>query len=140
MKVIPNNQTLILAGERGHGGGPRTALGQPTDGSSGSVLKTVTIMTALPDTTLVYLRADYSPRANSSPRTDAPSSRSVAVATPRNPTSIYTGSGGAGNGLPGPTRDAHGNLRAQSRDVGLYAQTQLLLTSTAETAHVDVHA
>jgi hypothetical protein len=135
MKVIPSNQTLILAGERGHIAPSRPALGSaPHDGTSGSVLKTVTIMTALPDTTFVYLRADYSPRDA------APSARSVAVAMPPKPPSTYARSDSAANRSPGALRDAYGNLRAQSRHVELYAQTQLLLTSTTDTAHIDVHA
>jgi hypothetical protein len=133
MKVTPNNQTLILAGERDHRASPRAALALALpDGSSGSVLKTVTIMTALPDTTLVYMRADYSPHAEaSSPRS---------VAAPPKPAPTYPLSYGAANRSPGALRDACGNLRAQSRHVELYAQTQLLLASTAETAHIDVHA
>ena len=133
MKVTPQNQTLILAGEREHRVPPRSplALALPDD-SSGSVLKTVTIMTALPDTTLVYMRADYSPRS------DASSARSVATA-PR-PVSPYTRSGGAADRSPGALRDAYGNPRAQGRHVELYAQTQLLVASTAEAAHIDVHA
>jgi len=136
MKVIPSNQTLILAGERGHIAPSRAALGSALhDSTSGSVLKTVTIMTALPDTTLVYLRADYSP-----PRDAATSARSVAIAMPPKPPSTYTRSDSAANRSPGALRDAYGNLRAQSRHVELYAQTQLLLTSTTATAHIDVHA
>jgi hypothetical protein len=43
MKVTPNNQTLILAGERGYGVPSRGALVSALpDGSRGSVLKTVT--------------------------------------------------------------------------------------------------
>ena len=133
MKVTPNNQTLILAGERDHRAPPRAALALALpDGSSGSVLKTVTIMTALPDTTLVYMRADYSPRA------DASSARSVATAPM--PATPCTRSGGAPDRSPGAMRDAYGNLRAQRRHVELYAQTQLLLASTAQAAHIDVHA
>jgi hypothetical protein len=133
MKVTPNNQTLILASERGHGVAPRAPLALAmADGSSGSVLKTVTIMTALPDTTLVYLRADYSPRA------DATSPRSIAA--PPQPALTYTRSDGVANRVPGALRDSYGNPRAQSRHVELYAQTQLLLTSITETAHIDVHA
>ena len=78
MKVTPNNQTLILAGERGYGVPSRGALVSALpDGSSGSVLKTVTIMTALPDTTLIYLRADYAPPADYSLAADAPSQPTV---------------------------------------------------------------
>jgi hypothetical protein len=135
MKVTPNNQTLILAGERGYGVPSRAALASALpDGSSGSVLKTVTIMTALPDTTLVYLRADYSPPA------DAPSPRFIA--TDPKPALTYAPSDSAAIRAPGALRDAYGNPRAQSRQVELYAQTQLLLTSTAtaETAHIDVRA
>jgi hypothetical protein len=139
MKVTPNNQTLILAGERGYGIPSRGALvSSLPDGSSGSVLKTVTIMTALPDTTLVYLRADYSPPGDYSPPADAPSSRSIATAP--KPALTYARSDSAANRAPGAPRDAYGNPRAQSRHVELYAQTQLLLTSTAETAHIDVRA
>ena len=139
MKVTPNNQTLILAGERGYGPPSRGALVSALpDGSSGSVLKTVTIMTALPDTTLIYLRADYAPPADYSLAADAPSSRSIATAP--QPALTYARTDSAANRGPGALRDAYGNPRAQSRHVELYAQTQLLLTSTAETAHIDVRA
>lgn len=133
MKVTPNNQTLILAGERDHRAPARAALAlaRPDD-SNGSVLKTITIMTALPDTTLVYMRADYSPHAEASSPTS--------VATPQRTVPTYTRSDAATNRSPGALRDAYGNLRAQSRHVDLYAQTQLLLASTAGTAHIDVHA
>jgi hypothetical protein len=133
MKVTPNNQTLILAGERGDGVPSRGALASALpDGSRASVLKTVTIMTALPDATLVYLRADYSPPA------DAPSARFIATAP--KPALTYARSDSAANWPPGALRDAYGNPRAQSRRVELYAQTQLLLTSTPKTAQIDVHA
>ena len=133
MKVAPNNQTLILAGEREHRVPPRAALGSALpDDSGGSVLKTVTIVTALPDTTLVYMRADYSPRG------DAPSARSVA--TPPRAASIYSPSDEARSRPPGALRDAYGNLRVQSRHVELYARTQLLLANTPPMAHIDVHA
>jgi hypothetical protein len=61
MKAIPSNQTLILANERGVSGGrPAAALGHAARiGSGDSVLKRVTIVAAHPDTTLVYLQADY---------------------------------------------------------------------------------
>lgn len=63
MKVAPSNQTLILASERGTRG---ASLGEDKDAapapSAANTLQRVTMVTALPDSTLVYLRADYAPR------------------------------------------------------------------------------
>jgi hypothetical protein len=139
MKVTPNNQTLILAGERGYGVPSRGALVSAVpDGARGSVLKTVTIMTALPDTTLVYLRADYSPSADYSLPADARSPWSIATAP--KPALAYARTDSTANRGSGALRDAYGNPRAQSRHVELYAQTQRLLTSTANAVHIDVRA
>lgn len=65
MKVTPSNQTLILANE-GPAGTPaqsalRSAMQSVPGADSGgdSVLQRVTIVTAHPDSTMVYMQADY---------------------------------------------------------------------------------
>ena len=136
MKVTPSNQTLILASERGvRGGDARRATSEAQSGSSpAAVLQRVTVMTALPDSTLVYLRADYAPQAERVPAT-------VTVASQQS----------FGTSLARPltvSKDAYGNpqsrvdgarvlpLRPEER----YAQTQRILATPPSAAQLDVHA
>ena len=59
MKIAPSNQTLILAGE-GSAGKSAVAPRQNADSPANApLLQRVTVVTALPDSTTVYVHADY---------------------------------------------------------------------------------
>ncbi len=133
MKVIPSNQTPILANERGVSGGrPAAALGHaPGIGSGDSVLTRVTIVAAHPDTTLVYLQADYASAEHSAGRT-----QSVNAASPGAVVAIIPKSGGL---APAP-QAPRSFPQALNRGVGLYASTQRILADAPATVHIDVHA
>jgi hypothetical protein len=119
VNVIPSNQTLILAGERG----TRGAVG-------GSVLQRVTIVASRPDDTLLYLRADYS--ANSS--TAEYAERAASSLTAPAGTAMVTVAGRAVTVSP-----RSGGPYGGSRGIELYASTQRNLTART-VANVDVHA
>jgi hypothetical protein len=167
VKVIPSNQTLILAGEQvSQGPKPGTDGGQGlnTAASGGAMLRRVTMMTALPDSTLVYVRADYAPAADAA-RGSVVATQPKSIASSAQAGSVEGGAfGAASNGalvtLPrsaqsGPTgisdtsRDVHGNpqsisghgaLSSYLRPEEQYAQTQRLLAAAPPALHLDVHA
>ena len=131
MKVIPSNQTLILANERGVSGGrPAAALGDaPRIGSGDSVLQRVTIVAARSDTTLIYLQADYASAEPSSGRAQSVDAPGAVVAT-------ILKSGGLARAPQAPRSFP----QALNRGVGLYASTQRILAEAPVTVHIDVHA
>jgi len=131
MKVIPSNQTLILANERGVSGGrPAAALGDaPRIGSGDSVLQGVTIVAARSDTTLIYLQADYASAEPSSGRAQSVDAPGAVVAT-------IPKSGGLARAPQAP----RSSPQALNRGVGLYASTQRILAEAPVTVHIDVHA
>jgi hypothetical protein len=61
VKITPSSQTLILAGERRGSSNPTGATSASKAGATGSRLSRLTIVATQPDTSVVYLRADYSP-------------------------------------------------------------------------------
>jgi hypothetical protein len=83
LKILPSNQSLILAGEPG---GPRGR-----EPAGGAALQRVTIMTARQESTLV-IQADYYSRDGALPfdSNDAPPSRSAAISSYLNPIELYT--------------------------------------------------
>lgn len=116
MKILPANQTLILAAEREPSVVPRDAAGQVLGAS---------LVAAKPDAPVLYLRADYSPSEDAapdrnivpSPSRQAPGGRAV---TPRSST-----------GRSGPQ---------SFRQAALYAETQRLPLAEALTPYLDVYA
>ena len=137
MKVIPSNQTLILANERGVSGGrPAAALGDaPRIGSGDSVLQRVTIVAARSDTTLIYLQADYASAEPSSGRAQSVDAPGAVVAT------ILKSGGLADYAFAEPSPQAPRSFpQALNRGVGLYASTQRILAEAPVTVHIDVHA
>jgi hypothetical protein len=164
VKVTPSNQTLILASERpGSGARSGTPLDRAlNDASVGAVLKRVTIVAARPDTTVVYLRADYSSEADKAPaKQDPPSGNAAPPLLPRISAAPQTGSPAAETAAipsgalvalaksPGAQRDAYGNLQPANRDAAVssslppaeqYARTQRILTEAPLTARIDVRA
>jgi hypothetical protein len=152
VKVNPLNQTLILASERrGQSEKSGTTLDQAfSAASSGGVLKRVTIVAAQPDSSLLYLRADYASSDDSHPATATLSAKAGAPSAggggtsqslvPSSSRSLVSSAPSAG------LRDAYGNS-AKSRDVGLssylkpveqYAQTQRILSPASAATHIDV--
>jgi hypothetical protein len=130
VRIIPGNQTLILANEGAHSGGlPTTAIARALRGSSDeSVLQRVTVFAARPDSTLLYFRADYSAGFDSAPH-PGPSTSSAAINLPATlPVS----------GLPA-TQAPRRNSYSSSRGIELYASTQQILTDSPP-AHIDVRA
>jgi hypothetical protein len=153
VKVNPLNQTLILASERrGQSEKSGTTLDQAfSAASSGGVLKRVTIVAAQPDSSLLYLRADYASSDDShsagtlSAKAGTPSAGGGTTSqslVPSSSRSLVSSDPAAG------VRDAYGNS-AQSRDVALssylkpveqYAQTQRILSPASAATHIDVRA
>jgi hypothetical protein len=127
VKVIPSNQTLILASERGMSGGlPAPAL----RGAAGeTALRRVTIVASRPDDTLVYLQADYASTAESSDAAERPGTASTALPVPTL-TALP-----ARISLPSP----RGSPYSGTRGVALYSSTQRMLTE-APVTQIDVHA
>jgi hypothetical protein len=127
VKVIPSNQTLILASERGTSGGFSTPALRSAAGET--ALRRVTIVASRPDDTLVYLQADYTSTAESTDAAGSSSTASTALPVPAltaMPARIS---------LPSP----RGNPYSASRGVALYSSTQRML-SDAPVTHIDVHA
>lgn len=125
MKVIPSNQTLILASERGVSGGFSTPALRNAVGES--TLKRVTIVASRPDDTFVYLQADYTSTTDSSARAlPSPLSAAHAATVTALPARVA---------LPAP----RGNSYTSSRGVELYSSTQRMLAETPIT-HLDVLA
>ncbi len=126
MKVIPSNQTLILASERGISGGPsalRTVTGE-------AALRRVTIVASRPDDSLVYVQADYaSPQESSDIVDEFAGTASTALPAPP-PTAL-------------PARlslsSSRGGPYSSSRGAALYSSTQRILSDTPS-AQIDVHA
>lgn len=173
MKITPSNQTLILAGERrGQGAASGNSPGKAVANSTpaGSVLQRVTIVAARPDTTVVYLRADYSPATTgasdsgvtyvprNASRPALPGAGDAALGS-ESPTSANTSlptTAGRSSGTSlvlrpvGATRDAYGNsVSSSSTTPGIssylhpaeqYAQTQRILGITPRVPQIDVHA
>jgi hypothetical protein len=173
VKVIPSNQTLILAGEHGAQGGRSGTVGRAFVAASGAavlpsggaVLKRVTMVTEFPDSTRVYVRADYASHRDTapdnvvaiqpqsiSPQTQDANVSDGALGTPGSGNALVTTSGPLGSGLSrisGASKDVYGNPQTLSGQAGLsahlrpeeqYAQTQRILADTRPTAHLDVHA
>jgi len=159
VNITPSSQTLILAGEQvPQSAKPGVSAGQGHDAApSGAVLRRVTMLTAWPDSTLVYVRADYAPPANPSP------DNVVAIQPKSIVASAHTGiSEGAAAGttlvaqprryslsVRTHSRDVNGNPQSPSGGGGLstylkpeeqYAQTQRILAGEPRTSHLDVHA
>ena len=128
MKVIPSNQTLILASERGTSGGFPTPALRSAGGET--ALTRLTIVASRPDETLVYLQADYSATAESSAGAEpAASTASAAEAVPPLPA------------LPARVSPAapRASSYPSSRGIQLYSSTQRMLAETPMT-QIDVHA
>jgi hypothetical protein len=128
VKVIPSNQTLILASERGMSGGLPTPALRSAVGAT--ALRRVTIVASRPDDTLVYLQADYASTAESSDAAESSSSAQTALPVPTL------------NVLPALVSlspSPRGNPYSSSRGVALYSSTQRIL-SDAHPTRLDVHA
>lgn len=145
VKVIPSNQTLILASEHGAQGGRSGTVGRDLNtASSGAVLQRVTMVTKLPDSTLVYVRADYASDGDAShgdaapgnvvaiqPKSISPQPQDGAISdkalgTAGGSNALVTSSAPtAGTGLAkisGASQDLDGNPQTHSRRVGFSAQ------------------
>ncbi len=135
MKVTPSNQTLILASERGRSGGaPAAGLARVLrDSAVDGVLQRVTILAARPDSTLVYLQADYA----SDPARYADDGQSE---PPGGAASSAHPSGAGVPALPSATAVPS----AGSRGIELYASTQRLGgpsgAAVQRYGRIDVHA
>jgi hypothetical protein len=137
VKVTPGNQTLILASERGPAAGmPARALSQSVPSrATDAVLQRITIVAARPDSTVVYLRADYaaedrSPLAPASARTYDATRQDIVPGDPTQPRTP------ARAGLPAPRPDPYGS----NRGISLYTSTHRMSLETITAVHVDVHA
>lgn len=116
MKILPANQTLILAAEREPSVVPRAAAG-PVLGAS--------LVAAKPDAPVLFLRADHSPPE------DAVADRTIVPSPVRQ----------APVGRALAPRSSGGRSGPQSfRQAALYAETQRLPLAEALMPYVDVYA
>ena len=166
MKVNPSNQTLLLASERDRL--PVKAAGTSLDralnaASSGGILKRLTIVAAEPDTSLVYVHADYAADGDETrPETGGTGDASPPALTKTppqtaasdSPSSIVVRSSDTGGSLvlSGTIRreqtDDYGNPWTASRDslssslkpTEQYARTQRILSEVHSRTHIDVRA
>jgi hypothetical protein len=166
VKIVPSNQTLILAGE-GAAGKLAVSPRQGADPSaSGPVLQRVTVVTALPDSTMVYVHADYAAGIGrvvaAPPKAAAQSQLPAPTATSAHVTSASTSSSDSADPSSsdesaslvqlssteyssllrgsGGSRDPSGNPHSLNQNVNLYAQTQLINNARGKPTLVDVHA
>jgi hypothetical protein len=149
VKVHPSNQTLILANERPNSDTKSSQMLDEAWGAaaSGSSLQRITIVAARPDTSFLYLRADYASQSNAT--TPGASASEPAEGIDDGPASAAPSSSrGALVSLPVPARyasigaaaqrDAYGNSPTMNPAVEQYARTQRILTQAS--AYVDVYA
>jgi hypothetical protein len=134
LKVIPSNQTLILANERGVGGLPAPAVVRASNPYDPGQLTRVTLVTSQPGSALVYLQAEYAspPVAPRLPALVGPTTRAV-VASNNDAADMP-----AGSGLPLPARSP-GQSYTSSRGIALYSSMQRGMRDTPR-GHIDVHA
>ena len=131
VNITPGSQTLILAGE---GRNPTRASDAPsgkTAASNGAVLQRLTIVASQPDTTLVYVQADYATLSDAALNAyavdDSPSSSTALTASSARPTASR------------PTTGRDTSLSSYLRPVEQYARTQSILNDPAP-SRIDVHA
>ncbi len=131
MKVVPSNQTLILASERGP---PASALPHALPIAAGreTVLKRLTLVASRPDATLLYVQADYSSTAEAAGLRSESSLSTAAAETASSATSAGVP---AHLAPPAPGATAH----RSTRGADLYASTQRMRTEASK-PHIDVHA
>ena len=137
---VTTGQTLILASERAPASVmPAGGLSQLVASPGGdSVLRRVTIVAAHPDSTMVYLRADYAAGSGSSPapaRTDAADGGRV-LGGQTLPIAVTRTDPPASYSVPTARADPYGS----NRGISLYASTQRMSLETVHAVHVDVHA
>ncbi|MGA9027893.1 MAG: hypothetical protein WB440_17705 [Steroidobacteraceae bacterium] len=125
MKIIPSNQTLILANERARSGGPATVVPRAMSNAADGVLTRLT---------LVALQADYS--APQSPQLEAPF-----VVDAWDGDTVDAGVETIPTGIPArlSTSAGAGASYGSSRGVALYSSTQRALDESP-TKLIDVHA
>jgi hypothetical protein len=120
LKILPSNQSLILAGEPG---GPR---GRPA--ASGAALQRVTILTARRDTTVV-VQADYFSSDEALP----PGTRLAELGAPASDVATAD----AANFAPPTTAS---RISSYLNPIELYARTQRGLKDASKPALLDVLA
>jgi hypothetical protein len=123
VKVTPNHQSLILAGEYLPARNSTPRFGDVVTTSTGAVLTRMTVVGARADSNLVLLRADYFPRQDTAGGTLLP----APVAVPS---------------VPSDSRDVEiAPAGSRPRTPALaYGRTQGGLGETRLGAHIDVHA
>ncbi len=135
VKIIPSNQTLILANERGSAGGASGAAVHAAlrAAAADGVLNRVTIVASHPDDSVLYVQADYSP---SPERTLPPAADQAPSNAPGSIGDLTVMSPGASP----PYRAATAAPYHLSRGVRLYANTQSLPGRGTATTTIDLHA
>lgn len=142
VKVTPSNQTLILASERRTSGAKSsTALDQAvTAASKGGTLKRVTIVAGAPNSSVVYVSADYATLQDAS----ASHEQSAAVAS-SGVAARNVGLAAFSAGTSAAFGDSHQNtggsqISAFLSPVEQYAQTQRRASGASQAALIDVLA
>jgi hypothetical protein len=159
VKVTQSNQTLILASERrGQGATSESSLDRAVNAASkGGTLKRVTIVATQPDTSLVYVRADYvtrdkPPGQSADPTYRVPQPGTALPPAPVASTPVNTPDR-IGSLVPvldsSGAKDIHGNQQSLARDTGLsaylkpaeqYARTQRIQATASHPSLIDVLA
>jgi hypothetical protein len=153
VKITPTNQTLILASERRGSSNPTGATSASKAGATGSTLSRVTIVATQPDTTVVYLRADYTPSASDSigggisygglasatgvdARTQTSNGVTAAPRASANPSYAVTSSSTGTSSYSGTSSSSYLNLKPAEQ----YAFTQRILSLAPVVQHIDAYA
>ncbi len=131
VKITPTNQTLILASERRGSSNLTGATSASKAGATGSTLSRVTIVATQPDTTVVYLRADYTPS-----RTLTSNGVTAAPRASANPSYAVTSSSTGTSSYSGTSSSSYLNLKPAEQ----YAFTQRILSLAPVVQHIDAYA
>jgi hypothetical protein len=161
VKVTPSNQTLILGPAHGlqvtpsAPAAPAAVSAIPDFGAGDSVLKRVTIVTAHPDSTMVYMRADYEAADSNFAESDDSVVATVPVSAPATntsrvvpPAAIAAANDPSAAGLaigsrllaPSARWNSAGMSTRGARALSLYASTQGHPSASGMAVHVDVLA
>ncbi len=149
MKITPSNQTLILASDRRGAAASSANSTAKSAAPNGSVLQRVTIVAARPDTTVLYLQADYSAAGDSgtarstltagSPGAQSASASTALVAhrTASQSPALVGASRGA---TVSHTIGSGSGFSSYVPPAEQYARTQRILADSPRVPQIDVHA
>jgi hypothetical protein len=149
VKITPSNQTLILAGDRRGAAASSADSTAKSAAPNRSVLQRVTIVAARPDTTVLYLQADYSAAGDSgtarsalaagSPGAQGASASTAVVAQQRTTSPSQALVGASRTSVSHPIGSGSG-FSSYVPPAEQYARTQRILADSPRVPQIDVHA